>query len=166
MADPTSRTRAQMAPTNDDNRLKCACDAGILSDACPYDNANDHDIDSEDSNQPQSSDSESCESTRLDDLAASCFRVFSDSLSRMELAEMEMIRARETSRWEAEKRRMELDAELTRMMLRTQLQIASVVAGKGPNKKRKRVEQEEDESAISTREGALLLSLLQCNFSF
>lgn len=181
-----------MADT-DQNRLKYACDAGILSTTLSAPQPH-----TEDSNNPPSSDSESCESPRLTDLTAS-FRVFSESLAGMGLAEMEMIKAREASRWEAEKRRMESEAELTRMMLQTQLQIASLVAGKGPGRKRKRVE-EEDESLISrrqclfiyfplsilfhkfifqwidtltglvyiceSREGALLLSLIQCNFMF
>nr|TKR99486.1 hypothetical protein D5086_0000192730 [Populus alba] len=81
--------------------------------------------DSEDTNNPLSSDSISFESPpRLVDLAVS-FQVFLD------LTEMEMIKAKKASRLEAEKRRMELEAELTRMMLQTQLQIASIVAGKG-----------------------------------
>ncbi|KAJ6959632.1 hypothetical protein NC653_037863 [Populus alba x Populus x berolinensis] len=89
--------------------------------------------DSEDTNNPPSSDSISFESPpRLVDLAVS-FQVFLD------LAEMEMIKAKKASRSEAEKRRMELEAELTRMMLQTQLQtqlqIASIVAGKGPSRK-------------------------------
>ncbi|KAG6742741.1 hypothetical protein POTOM_053675 [Populus tomentosa] len=94
-----------------------ACDAGTVSSEVPSD--------SEDTNNPLSSDSISSESPpRLADLAAS-FQVFLD------LTEMEMIKVRKASRLEAEKRRMELEAELTRMMLQTQLQIASIVAGKG-----------------------------------
>ncbi|CAK7351511.1 unnamed protein product [Dovyalis caffra] len=132
-----------------EDRLKHACDAGMVSGEIPSD--------SEDSNNPLSSDSVSSESPpRLTDLAAS-FRVFSESMARMDLAEMEMIKAREASRLEAEKRRMELEAELTRIMLQTQLQIASVVAGKGTSRKRKRVAEEKEETPISSREGALLL---------
>ncbi|KAL3567787.1 hypothetical protein D5086_030438 [Populus alba] len=94
-----------------------ACDAGTVSSVVPSD--------SEDTNNPLSSDSISFESPpRLVDLAVS-FQVFLD------LTEMEMIKAKKASRLEAEKRRMELEAELTRMMLQTQLQIASIVAGKG-----------------------------------
>ncbi|KAJ9136396.1 hypothetical protein P3X46_033480 [Hevea brasiliensis] len=160
MAEPPGPTRPNVAARNDENRLKYACDAGILTD-----DFNANDLDGEDSNSTPSFDSESCKSPRLEDLAAS-LRVFSESLARMDLAETEMTRARETWRCEAEKRRMELEAELTRLMLGTQLQIALIVAGKGPSKKRKRAEEMEDESGISPRQRALLLSLLQCNFSF
>lgn len=61
---------------------------------------------------------------------------------------------------------MELEAELTRMMLQTRLRIASIVAGKGMGSKRKRAGEEEEETPISSREGALLLNLLQCNNFF
>lgn len=155
MADAADRARPNR---EEENRLKHACDAGMVTGEVPSD--------SEDSNNPLSSDSVSSESPpRLADLAAS-FRVFSESMARMDLAEMEMIKAREASRLEAEKRRMELEAELTRMMLQTQLQIASIVTGKGTSRKRKRVGEEEGEMPILSREGALLLSLLQCNFFF
>ncbi|KAJ6725219.1 hypothetical protein OIU85_023072 [Salix viminalis] len=128
MADTAGRTRLNR---EEKNRLKHACDAGMVSGEVPSD--------SEDSNNPLSSDSVRSESPpRLADLATS-FRVFSESMARMDLAEREMIKAREASRLEAEKRRMELEAELTRMMLQTQLQIASIVAGKGTSRKRKRV---------------------------
>ncbi|ESR56142.1 hypothetical protein CICLE_v10024162mg, partial [Citrus x clementina] len=40
-----------------------------------------------------------------------------------------MIKSREALRCEAEKRRMESEAEMTRMMMQTQLQIASFVEG-------------------------------------
>ncbi|KAJ6292339.1 hypothetical protein OIU78_024501 [Salix suchowensis] len=155
MADTAGRTRLNR---EEKNRLKHACEAGMVSGEVPSD--------SEDSNNPLSSDSVRSESPpRLADLATS-FRVFSESMARMDLAEREMIKAREASRLEAEKRRMELEAELTRMMLQTQLQIASIVAGKGTSRKRKRVGEEEEGIPMSSREGALLLSLLQCNFFF
>lgn len=140
MADTAGRTRLNQ---EEKNRLKHACDAGMVSGEVPSD--------SEDSNNPLSSDSVRSESPpRLADLATS-FRVFSESMARMDLAEREMIKAREASRLEAEKRRMELEAELTRMMLQTQLQIASIVAGKGTSRKRKRVGEEEEGMPMSSR---------------
>ncbi|KAL6332615.1 hypothetical protein AAG906_009935 [Vitis piasezkii] len=128
-----------------EKRLKYAFDAG-LSGAHPPDT-------------PVTSCDSADESKRLADLAAS-FRVFSESLARMELAEMEMLKAREAFRLEAEKRRLESEAEMTQMLLQTQLQIASLVS-RSPSRKRKRGE--EDDPSISEREGGLLLSLLQCN---
>lgn len=87
----------------------------------------------------------------------------SESLLRMERAELEMVKAREASRLAAEKRRAELEIELTQVMVRTQLQIAScVVSRTGLSRKRKRSD-EVDDSSNSARERAMLLSLLQCN---
>uniref|UniRef100_A0A6N2KMH1 Uncharacterized protein n=1 Tax=Salix viminalis TaxID=40686 RepID=A0A6N2KMH1_SALVM len=141
MADTAGRTRLNR---EEKNRLKHACDAGMVSGEVPSD--------SEDSNNPLSSDSVRSESPpRLADLATS-FRVFSESMAREE-----MIKAREASRLEAEKRRVELEAELTRMMLQTQLQIASIVAGKGTSRKRKRVGEEEEGMPMSSRGGSLLV---------
>ena len=138
MADQSGRTGPNQTVGNEENRLKYAVDAGFLSGAHPHD-------DDEDSNEVPSSDSESSESvsesTRFTDLATS-FRVFSESLLRMERAQLEMAKAREASRLEAEKRRVESEAELTRMLLQTQLQIASFVSRQSPSRKRKRVEED------------------------
>ncbi|OMO76895.1 hypothetical protein CCACVL1_15354 [Corchorus capsularis] len=158
MADHGGRTGLNRTASKGEKRLEYACDAGFLS--------NTRNLDEEDSNDPPSSvDSDSCdsecESTPLNDLSAS-LRVFSDSMLRMELAGMEMVKSMEASRCEAEKRRAESEAELTRMMLRTQSQIASFVAGENKNRKRKRIEEDEQKDS-SVRQGALLLSLLQCN---
>ncbi|XP_021294495.1 uncharacterized protein At4g22160 [Herrania umbratica] len=166
MADPSARAGLNRTSSSGENRLKYNFDAGFLSNARPSDTPN---LDEEDSNDPSSLDSDSCDwecqSTPLADLSAS-LRVFSDSMLRMELAGMEMVKAMEASRCEAEKRRMESEAELTRMMLRTQSQIASFIAG--DNRKRKRVEEDEQprDSSVRYRQGALLLSLLQCNLIF
>ncbi|KAK8493565.1 hypothetical protein V6N13_062832 [Hibiscus sabdariffa] len=166
MADPSAP--AQPTVTKDDNCLKYSCDAGFFSNAHPSDTPN---LDEEDSNDPpptfDSDDCDSeCDSTPLTDLSAS-LRVFSDSILKMELAGMEMVKAIEASRCEAEKRRAELEVELTRMMLRTQSQIASFVAGAGDGDNRKRKRGADDESRDSSvRQGALLLSLLQCNLIF
>ncbi|KFK28790.1 hypothetical protein AALP_AA7G048500 [Arabis alpina] len=98
-------------------------------------------------------------------------RVLSDSLFRTELAEMEMIKAREAARWEAEKRRLEMEVELTRMMLQA---TESLLVGEEKispaRKKRNRSEVEEHESLTSsstTRDmGLAFLSLLQLNLIF
>ncbi|KAE8686374.1 hypothetical protein F3Y22_tig00111069pilonHSYRG00152 [Hibiscus syriacus] len=164
MADPSAP--GQPTVTNDENCLKYTCDAGFFSNAYPSDTPN---HDEEDSNDPPSNfdsddcDSE-CDSKPLTDLSAG-LRVFSDSILRMELAGMEMVKAMEASRCEAEKRRAELEAELARMMFRTQSQIASFVAGDGENRKRKR-EADDASRDSSVRQRALLLSLLQCNLLF
>ncbi|GMI72706.1 hypothetical protein HRI_000939900 [Hibiscus trionum] len=164
MADPSAPGQPPL--TTDQICLKYSCDAGFFSNAHPSDTPN---LDEEDSNDPPPSfDSDGCDSefdsTPLSDLSAS-LRVFSDSILRMELAGMEMVKAMEASRCEAEKRRAESEAELTRMMLRTQSQIASFVAGDGDNRKRKRGAEDESRDS-SVRQGALLLSLLQCNLIF
>lgn len=134
-----------------DRRLKYAFDAGFLSGTHPPpDTPVTLDSDVRGSTIPLGSTSNSSdsadESKRLADLAAS-FRVFTESLVRMELAEMEMLKAREAFRLETEKRRLESEAEMTQMLLQTQLQIASLVS-RGPSRKRKR---EEDDPSISDR---------------
>ncbi|KAF3451769.1 hypothetical protein FNV43_RR07865 [Rhamnella rubrinervis] len=141
------------------SRLRYAFDAGHYSlDGFPrgLDLVHDDDDDGdEDSSSPLSSDSETDDgsdgkSARWADVAAS-FRVFSDSLLRMERAESEMAKAREALRLEAEKRRAESEAELTQMMLRTQFQIASLVSRRIPSQKRKRVEEGERTSAVASQ---------------
>ncbi|KAL1201734.1 hypothetical protein V5N11_006274 [Cardamine amara subsp. amara] len=79
-------------------------------------------------------------------------RVLTDSLVRTQLAEMEMIKAREAARWEAEKRRLEMEVELTRMVLQTHLQVtSSLLVGEQKistgRRKRKRSVVEEHESS-------------------
>ncbi|GLT72658.1 hypothetical protein SLA2020_445730 [Shorea laevis] len=167
MEDQTCRAGGNRSARNAESHLKYAVDAGFLSGAHP----NAPDLDDEESNQPASSDSESCDSVGeselphgLANLAAS-FRVFSESLLRMERAQLEMAKAREASRLEAEKRRVELEAELTRMLLQTQLQIASFASRQSPSRKRKRVDGNES-PPITEREGALLFGLIQCNLLF
>ncbi|KAJ4912872.1 Uncharacterized protein Rs2_07493 [Raphanus sativus] len=96
-------------------------------------------------------------------------RVMSDSLLRTELAEMEMIKARETARWEAEKRRMEMELELTRMALQTHLQATTSLLveeqeiSPSSRRKRKRSQVIEDESSTTS---LALLGLLQLNLIF
>ncbi|XP_018829621.1 uncharacterized protein At4g22160-like [Juglans regia] len=169
MADQTGRAGLNRGASNNDFRLKYAVDAGFLSGPHPNDTPNALALDDEESGRaPSSDDSESCESAgespRLASLAAS-FRVFSESLLRMERAQLEMAKAREASRLESEKRRIESEAELTRMMRQTQLQIASFVLQQSPSRKRKRVE-EDHSPLLSEREGALLSSFIQCNLLF
>ncbi|KAM1005217.1 hypothetical protein FF1_005262 [Malus domestica] len=163
MAFRTSRTIQNRSARNSAGRLNHSVDAGLLSAVHP----NLVDRDDEDSHATLSSDSDSSsdsdgESTRLSGLEAS-FRVVSESIQRMEQAELEMAKAREALRLKAEKQRVELETELTQMLLQTQLQIASLVSQRQsrPSRKRKRVEEDEPSS-----EGALGLSLLQCNLLF
>ncbi|XP_026422977.1 uncharacterized protein LOC113318912 [Papaver somniferum] len=103
------------------------------------------------------------ESNRLADLSAS-FRMISSSLMMMKLADIEMIKAREISRIESEKRSIEVEANLTQMLVNTQLEIASFLSRTIQKRKRKRVEN--DDSSISERQSLLLLMLLQCNMFF
>ncbi|CAK9146604.1 unnamed protein product [Ilex paraguariensis] len=165
MTDPAGPEEPNRAGVcNDESPLKYAFDSGFLSGAHPPDAPNSIDADDGNSSSLHDSDSESSDSVthskRTADLAAS-FRVFSESMLRMELAELEMIKAMEASRIEAEKRRVGLDNELTQMMLQTQLQIASFLSRTCTNRKRKR--SSEDGFSSSGREGAMLLSSLLCN---
>ncbi|CAN6986747.1 uncharacterized protein At4g22160 [Brassica rapa] len=124
---------------------------------------------------PLSSDS-GTESNRSSDLTASTglstiIRVLSDSLLRTELAEMEMMKAREAARWEAEKRRMEMEVELTRMVLQTHLQVTTSLLVEEQEivpsqRKRKRSEVIEDESSTTREKSLALLRLLQVNLIF
>ncbi|XP_018468439.1 uncharacterized protein At4g22160 isoform X2 [Raphanus sativus] len=122
---------------------------------------------------PLSSDSKtesnwSSDSTTSTGLPA-VMRILSDSLLRTELAEMEMIKARETARWEAEKRRMEMELELTRMALQTHLQATTSLLveeqeiSPSSRRKRKRSQVIEDESSTTS---LALLGLLQLNLIF
>lgn len=165
MAFRTSRTIQNRSARNSAGRLNHAVDTGLLSAVHPNvvdrDDEDSHATLSSDSDRDSSSDSDG-ESTRVSGLAAS-FRVVSESIQRMEQAELEMAKAREALRLKAEKQRVELETELTQMLLQTQLQIASLVSQRQsrPSRKRKRVEEDEPSS-----EGALGLSLLQCNLLF
>lgn len=67
---------------------------------------------------PRSSDSKSRPPT---------FQLIANTMLRMELAQLEMMKKRETARLEAQKRQAELEHEMTRMMLQTQVHIASMV---------------------------------------
>ncbi|PSR98388.1 hypothetical protein CEY00_Acc24994 [Actinidia chinensis var. chinensis] len=155
MANPIGRPDPNHCSPNDDDRsLKYAFDAGFVSGANPSNDG--------DSASRLSPDSESSgESKRLGDLAAS-FRVFSESMLRMEQAELEMVKAREAARLAAEMRRAESETELTRMLVQTQLQIASFFIRTSPGRKRKRSDGT-DHSSNSAMEGNMLLSLLQFN---
>lgn len=59
---------------------------------------------------------------------AASFQLLVNSVLRMELMELEMMKNRETARLEAQSRQSELEHELTRMMLQTQSHIASFVS--------------------------------------
>lgn len=101
-------------------------------------------FDSETESNP-SSDS-GTDSNRSSDSATSkglsaIIRVLTDSMLRTEMAEMEMIKAREAARGEAEKRRLETELEMTRTVLQTHLEAtASLLVGEQniPPSRRKR----------------------------
>lgn len=67
---------------------------------------------------PRSSGSESRPAT---------FQLIANTMLRMELAQLDMMKQREIARLEAQKRQAELEHEMTRMMLQTQVHIASMV---------------------------------------
>ncbi|XP_058200960.1 uncharacterized protein At4g22160 [Rhododendron vialii] len=162
MADPIDRPQPNHRSQTNRQSLKYAFDAGFLSGARPSDAPDaDGDSASRSSSDSESSDSDG-ESSGLDDLAAS-FRVVSEFAMRAERDELEMAKAREASRLAAEKRRAELEADLTRVVVRTQLQVAASCAPRASlGRKRKRSDEVHDSSS-SPRERAMLLSLLQCN---
>ncbi|XP_010252531.1 PREDICTED: uncharacterized protein At4g22160 [Nelumbo nucifera] len=164
MAELNNRTDAveERETQPHDNRLKHAFDAGFLSGSHPPDTPRTVDVhEEEDPIIRAISDSESSdsigESKWWADLAASV-HVFTGSMLRMELAEMEMIKAREAWRVEAERRLIESEAEMTQMLLETQLQVASFLSQKNRKRKRKRVEDED-------RRDIWLLGLL-CNLNY
>lgn len=168
MSYQTARIGRNRRELNDENRLKYAFDAGFSSGGGhPHDSPQTPDFDAGGSDDPPSSDPESSngKSTSLTGLTAS-LRVLSDSLMRMERAEVEMAKTREALRLQSETRRLELEAEMTQMLLRTELQIASLVSRRNPSRKRKRVEEDQTTSQLSQREGSLLVSLIQCNLLF
>ncbi|CAH8275754.1 unnamed protein product [Arabidopsis lyrata] len=112
----------------------------------------------------------SCDSATSTGLSA-IIRVLSDSLLRTELAEMEMIKAREAARLEAEKRRLEMEVDLTQMVLQTHLQATtSLLVGEHKispaQRKRKRSDVEELESSTTREKSLALLGLLQLNLIF
>ncbi|KAF4372596.1 hypothetical protein CsatB_012662 [Cannabis sativa] len=173
MAYQTNRTLRSQGNRDEANRLKNGIDAGLLSGAQPQD----IDVDDVDSisNVSWSSDSDEADDfyskkKRLTGLSAS-LRVLSDSLLRMEKVEAELNKTREALRLQAENRRLESEAELTQMMLRTELQIASFISrpiNVSNSRKRKRIEEEtsSQQVSVSQRDGALLFTLLQCSLLF
>ncbi|KAG8385786.1 hypothetical protein BUALT_Bualt03G0081500 [Buddleja alternifolia] len=64
--------------------------------------------------------------------------VITNTMLKLEHAELRTMKKREMARLEAENRRAELEFEMTRMMLQTQLQIASLVSQNSSTRKRKR----------------------------
>ncbi|XP_042477376.1 uncharacterized protein At4g22160 [Macadamia integrifolia] len=160
----------------DQGRLTHAFDAGLLSGSLPADTPSTADADDDDDDDeepflepspPDSSTEDSIsDSNRWGDLAAS-IHVFAGTLLRMEVEEMEVVKAWEASRMESEKRRVELELEMTQMLLKIQLQVASFISQKNRNRKRKRKRvEEEDDNSTWEREAVLLLGLLQCNQGF
>lgn len=124
----------------DETRLNHAFDAGLFSGPSHRDNTKD-----EDDLLNYESDGDS---TSLTTGLSASLRFFSESMMRIEQAESEMVKRREDLRLKAEKRRIESEAELTQMLLRTQLQIASFASRQSQIKKRKRDDSGEvDETA-------------------
>lgn len=78
------------------------------------------------------------------------FQLIANTMLRMELAELEMMKKRETARLEAEKRRAELEDEMTRMMLQTQSHIALFVSQNSSSKKRKSSSGDDNSSTSGT----------------
>lgn len=156
MAFQTGRTAPNRHDRNDENSLKYGFDAGFLSGV----HSQALDLDDGDSNVLSSSESDSETdvvsdgmSTRLTGLTAS-LRVLSDSLLRIERTEAELMKTREALRLQAEKQRLESEAELTQMLLRTELHIASFVSRPNysvPSRKRKRIEEDETIPHVSQR---------------
>lgn len=82
----------------------------------------DDDDDDDGDSSPRSSESES----QYRPVTAS-FQLIANTMLRMELAQLEMMKKREIARQEAQRRHAELEHEMTRMMLQTQAQVASIV---------------------------------------
>ncbi|CAA7031023.1 unnamed protein product [Microthlaspi erraticum] len=152
----------------DSSSEKDTTDAGLSG----KDESDSYDSETE-SNRSSDSETESnrsSDSTTTKGLTA-IIRVLSDSMLRTEMAEMEMIKAREAARWEAEKKRLETELEMTRMVLQTHLEVTtSLLSGeqKFPQswRKRKRSEVVEHESSTTRGKRLALLGLLQLNLIF
>ncbi|KAK9089752.1 hypothetical protein Scep_028834 [Stephania cephalantha] len=144
------------------HHLTCAFDDGFLTGAPPPDSPTST-VDVPRDADPEYQCNSPREPSRLTDLRAS-LRVFTESFLRTETAEMEMIKSREASRIESERRRAETESVIAQMLAKNQLQIAEFLAKKGRNRKRKRVQR--DDSSMADRQGLLLLWLLQSNLDF
>ncbi|XP_076881572.1 uncharacterized protein At4g22160-like [Bidens hawaiensis] len=96
---------------------------------------------------------------------AASLRDFAESMLIRHEAELEMLKAREAMRIEAENRKLERENELTEMVLKTQLRLTSFICSQTCDRKRKRTEEDGSDSDVSdARKGAMLLSLLHFNF--
>lgn len=152
MSEQMGQAEANTRSIDDGRLLQYGFDAGFLSS--PPDSPDtmmEVHVGKEDAiNTSSSSDSEesdlASDSTRLADLTAS-LQIFSESLLRMELAEMEMLKAREALRIESARRRIESEAEMNRMLMQTQLQIASFLSQRSSNRKRKRLDTDDATSS-------------------
>ncbi|KAL8461519.1 hypothetical protein ACS0TY_032847 [Phlomoides rotata] len=124
MDNPTHQTRSKRPPKERKicNPLKYTFDGQCQPKTPPDD-------DTTESN----SDSDRHSATSV----AASFQLLANSMLRMELAELEMMKSRETARLEAQRRQSELEYELTRMMLQTQSHIASFVSQNSSSRKRK-----------------------------
>ncbi|GAB4830808.1 hypothetical protein Ancab_004838 [Ancistrocladus abbreviatus] len=129
---------APLRQTDDRMRLNCPFDSGCFPGAVPSDSPVDGECLS-----PHLSGSESYDSDSFTDFAT-IFRVFSDSMLKMELADIEIVKNRASSLVETERRRAESEFALTRMISQTQLQIASDIAKRDSSRKRKRIQEDDD----------------------
>ena len=133
---------------DDQKRQKYGSDgAGFSTGDLPIGNSDTPHSEDEGSHISTSEDSGSSgEETRLSGLAES-LQILTKSLLT---AEMEIFKATEVMRLEEEKRRLESEAEMTRMLLQCQLQIASFLSARESpnNRKRKRVKEEDPSSSV------------------
>lgn len=104
------------------NPLKYTFDGQLLPTTPPDDDKTESNSDSE--------------TRRLPSVAVT-FQLLTNTVLRMELAELEMMKNRETARLEAQRRQSDFEYELTRMMLQTQSHIASFVSQTSSSRKRK-----------------------------
>ncbi|KAK4754374.1 hypothetical protein SAY87_002478 [Trapa incisa] len=130
MEDPTE---VGAGAVGDENRLKYANDAGFFPGDYPPDD------DSSVSHESASDSDSNCSGSSTANLATS-LRLFTESMQRVERAEMDAAKSREVSRLEADRRRAELGLDMTRMVAQIQLQIAAAATGKSRKRKRRDAE--------------------------
>lgn len=122
-------------------RLKYTLDAGRFSPAVPPD---DGDAAGSESDEMKSENGESSESAYSSSCStagmAASFQVIANTMLRMELAQLEMVKRREADRLEAQMRRAQLEDEITQMMLQAQSHIASFVHQRSSARKRKNIQ--------------------------
>ncbi|KAI3456507.1 hypothetical protein Pfo_013170, partial [Paulownia fortunei] len=120
--------------TKSSNPLKYTFDGHFLPTTPPDDDT----TKTTESNHSNSETGQSSESRYSDPSRTASLQLIANTMLRMELAELEMMKKREAARLEAQKRQAELEDEMTRMMLQTQSHIASFVSQNSSSGKRKR----------------------------